>query len=240
MIEVHGRMVSLSAERGIDLEEVISSPRFKQWAERLDPEMKVRHVHVKSADSFGGRVAFIHLRINVVDPKGAEAIRFLFLRGNSVALLVVFLCEGREYAAMIVQPREAEGASECKEVVGGMCDKGSDYPTVAARELQEELGIQVSPEELIDMTERMAKIKRSGLYPSPGACDEAVRFFLFRKAIGVQELRAMQGKATGLAHEGEHLKVRIVPIDDLPHESSNMMAWTAYLLYQQLKVLGRI
>jgi len=240
MIEVHGRMVSLSAERGIDLEEVISSPRFMQWAERLDPSMVVRHVHVKAADSFGGRVAFIHLRLNIRDASGADAIRFLFLRGNSVALLAVFICEGREYAAMVVQPREAEGAIECKEVVGGMCDKGSDYPTVAARELQEELDIRVVPEDLVDMTERMAKIKRSGLYPSPGACDEAVRFFLFRKQVRRKELQAMQGKTTGLAQEGEHLKVRIVPLDDLPAESSNMMAWTAYLLYQQLKVLGRI
>lgn len=240
MIEVHGRMVSLSAERGIDLVEVISSPRFQQWAERLDPGMAVRHVHVKAADSFGGRVAFIHLRLNVSDASGADAIRFLFLRGNSVALLAVFICEGREYAVMVVQPREAEGAIECKEVVGGMCDKGADYPTVAARELQEELGIRVAPEDLVDMTERMAKIKRSGLYPSPGACDEAVRFFLFRKTVERKELEAMQGKATGLVHEGEHLKVRIVPIDDLPAESSNMMAWMAFLLYQQLKVLGRI
>ncbi|MDQ7815222.1 MAG: NUDIX domain-containing protein [Patescibacteria group bacterium] len=240
MIEVHGRMVSSSAERGIDLVEVISSPRFKQWAERLDSGMVVRHVHVKAADTFGGRIAFIHLRLNVLDPKGGDLVRFLFLRGNSVALLAVFICEGREFVALIVQPREAEGDVECKEVVGGMCDKGSDYPTVAARELQEELGIQVRPEELVDMTERMAKIKRSGLFPSPGACDEAVRFFLFRREVEREELEALQGKATGLAHEGEHLKVRIVPIGDLPHESSNMMAWTAYLLYQHLKVLGRI
>ena len=49
-----------------------------------------------------------------------------------------------------------------------------------------------------------------GIYPSPGACDEFIRCFVFRKAVDEKQLKELEGKATGLIQEGEIIKTKVI------------------------------
>lgn len=235
MVIVHGRQVPVSAERSVDLGRVIKSQRFNQWLRGIDRRFDVRSIHIRTADRAGDKeAAFINLQLEVRMQEKSR-LRIANLQGNSVAILVVLVCEGREFAALVCQPREAAGIYESPEIVAGMCDGEPDFAKAARRELAEELGCRVEADKLVDMTALLGDIGRGGLYPSPATSSESVHFFLYRAEATAEELAGFEGRRTGVASEDEHLVVRVVPLDDIPKVSPNMFSVTAYLLYSFLK-----
>ncbi len=133
-----------------------------------------------------------------------------------------------------VQPRLATGDFEFVEVCAGMLDGSGNFAGVAAKELKEELDIELAASDLTNLSELSGA--PDGLYLSPGACDETIRFFAFCRKVSRVELDAMQGKCTGALDEGEQITLKIVELDSLLTlpDAKSVVAWT---LFQKHKAL---
>ena len=121
-----------------------------------------------------------------------------------------------------------------------MADNDDDVLGAALREMEEETGINPNIGEMIDLTREFYKGKWNGIYPSPGACDEVVRLFLYRQKASEAEVKKLQGRRTGLADENEHLKLRIVKLEDLCRITADVKAHSAYMMYASIKQKGAI
>ena len=86
------------------------------------------------------------------------------------------------------------------EIVAGLIEDGESVEEVTIRECQEEIGCQ--PSELL---------KIGGFYTSPGGNSEWIHLFIGK--VSISEL-ADRG---GLDHEGEDIKVLVVPASDISY-----------------------
>lgn len=65
--------------------------------------------------------------------------------------------------------------------------------------------------------------------------DEFLRLFLCRKKMKQQDIDDLEGKLTGLRHEGEQIKLKIVPLKDAWKQSCDMKLLSSLTLYNSLK-----
>ena len=83
----------------------------------------------------------------------------------------------------------------CDECPAGMMDENGNFVGVAAKELKEETGIQITEKELIPL---------GSFLPSPGGSDEEIILFAIEKSIDNDNLNKMLAKVYG---EGEHEQI---------------------------------
>jgi ADP-sugar diphosphatase len=226
--------ITYTAAEGIDLNVTIPAKPYTDWLATVDrSNFNLRGVHFQSLDMFGPtKVGFVKFKVDVVDAKDRFVPNIIFARGGSMAVLVVLVCEGREYAVLTVQPRLAAGCIGFEEVCAGMLDGSSNFAGVAAKELDEELGIKIAPDELVNLTQLAGMGK--GILLSPGACEEFMHFFALVRHVSRDELEAMDGRCTGLAEEGEQIVLKIVPLDRL-QVISDGKTQIIYALFQRLR-----
>lgn len=212
---VNGNNVPVVAGPGISEDQltcVVTSKKFVDYAASFSPAVVVSKIEILSVKMFGKNVGFI-----MVDATVTKDGKFIpgttFIRGDSVAMLVVLDCEGELYSPLTVQPRVSVGAAEFEETAAGMLDDAS-FLGAAAKEIDEELGFTIPVAELVDLRE--AATGQSGsIALSPGGCDEEMMFFLYRRSVTRAELGELQGKLTGVLHEGETITLKVVPLDDV-------------------------
>lgn len=176
------------------------------------------------------------------------------MRGGAVAMLLVLQPddvpegdEGEKYVLLTVQPRIAAGSLAFAEIPAGMLDDAGSFSGGAAKEIEEETGLVVRDEELIDMTalalqdESNDEQLQKGAYTSAGGSDEFVPVFLYQKRISRKELDQFRGKLTGLRDEGEKITLKVVKLEDLWKEGArDAKTLSAWALYQGLKKDGKI
>ena len=86
-----------------------------------------------------------------------------------------------------LQPRIPAGSPSLAELPAAMLDDTGTFAGGPAKEIEEETGLAVPTNELIDMTDFALSSATSddgghlqkGVYPSPGDCDEFVAIFLW-------------------------------------------------------------
>jgi ADP-sugar diphosphatase len=110
-----------------------------------------------------------------------------------------------KYVLLTVQPRIATGAPSFTEIPAGMLDDSGTFAGGAAKEIEEETGLTVKADELLDMTslaihgrDENSEQLQKGVYSTPGGCDEFIPIFLYQKRIPRKDLKEFQGKLTGL------------------------------------------
>ncbi|RYP68627.1 hypothetical protein DL769_005464 [Monosporascus sp. CRB-8-3] len=124
----------------------------------------LRRITVQSYDLFGSssrRLGFLKLRADVANAAGETLPGSVFLRGPSVAMLVVLIPDdagtetgagsrmggGEEeedrYVLLTVQPRIPAGSLAFVELPAGMVDGQDTFAGAAAREIEEELGLTI-------------------------------------------------------------------------------------------------
>ncbi len=206
--------LQITSEAGIDIEEVVSSTVFREWFQSVDRRrFHIRSVHIQSLDKFGSRIGFIKLKADVVDNEGKSLPGIVFMRGGSVAILPVLLCNEKRYAILTVQPRLATGRFDFVEIPAGMLDGSGHFSGVAAREIEEELGLKITSEDLIDLSGKAGH--EHGVYLSPGASEETIRIFAFVKTVAEEELNSINGRCTGAVDESEQITLRVEPLEEL-------------------------
>ncbi len=224
-----------TAEGGISLDTAVQSKQFQNWLAQVDTnKFQIRSVHFQSVDMFGSvKVGFIKFKADVVDKAGKFIPGIVFMRGGSVGILAVLNCQGKKYSVMTVQPRVPTGRFDFLEIPAGMLDGSGNFAGVAAKELEEELGIKIAEKDLTDLS-GLAGCNQ-GIYLSPGASDETMRFFSFTRDVTEEEMASMNGRCTGLISEGEQITLKIVPLDDLV-TVADAKTIVAYALYQKYLV----
>jgi len=244
-VNFHDKQIPVSSDLGVtaeNLEKVLKEYKpFQEWLARLNHGTRfiLRGIHVQTIDMFGPRVGFVKFRLDVVNEHGKFVPGIVFMRGGAVAILVILNCEGREYTLLTVQPRVPLGDFECVELPAGMIDGMGNFAGVAAKEMKEETGLEMEPEDLVDLTKLAWNEKFPGMLPSPGGCDEFLRLYAYRRTITPAELQEFEGKATGVLEEGETIKLKVLPLDELWMHTADSKALAALLLYHKLKEQGR-
>jgi ADP-sugar diphosphatase len=142
------------------------------------------------------------------------------------------------------QPRPAATSLDFVEIPAGMLDKG-ELISKARGELEEEVGLVVKDEDLFDMTAKALEGEstdgapkeaiQNAMYPSPGGCDEAVSLMLCQKRLTREKMEELNGKATGLRHEGEVITLELIPLERLYRRGArDAKALGALCLYLEL------
>lgn len=193
----------------------------------------IRSIRVQSFDMFGPRVGFIKFVVDVTDKQGTALPSIVFGRGGAVGVMGVLICEGEEYVILTVQPRFATGVFGFEEIVAGMIDAATgSFGGVAAKELKEEAGITVASADLTNLSELAGH--QTGVFLSPGACDETLRFYAFRRNVTRAELDEINGRCTGVLEEGEKITLKIVKLDYLL-TVNDAKTLVGYLLYNRFR-----
>ena len=254
-------------------DQLLSFPAFKTWSNTLlhslslqshanhefhKTPFRLRSINVQSVDWFGSdekrRLGFIKLQAEITNGHGAWLPGAVFMRGGAVAMFMILQPddvspdeEKDKHVLMTIQPRIAAGSLRFAEIPAGMLDDGTSFSGGAAREIEEETGLVVKAEELIDMTalattdDVCQEQLQKGMYSTPGGCDEFIPIFLYQKRIPRSELQEFQGKLTGLRDEGEKITLEVVKLEDVYKKGArDAKTLAALALYQALKREGKI
>jgi ADP-sugar diphosphatase len=90
-------------------------------------------------------------------------------RGGAVSMLLVLKSPGnKDKIILTLQPRVPVPDLAFPELPAGMLDGSGNFVGTAAKEIEEETGLKIKEEELIDMTELAYGDQWRGMYPSAG------------------------------------------------------------------------
>jgi len=241
IVKSGNKQIKVTAESSIDIRAATEAVPFKEWLTGFKHnELTLKGVHIQSIDIFpNGKVGFIKFKADVEkDNKLVPGI--VFLRGGSVAILTILVCNGIEYTLGTVQPRVPIGRYFLETPAGMIDDNTKNFIGVAAKEMQEETEITISTEKLIDLTELAYNGRYQGIIPSAGGCDEFIRCYVYRQEVTLEKLQQFNQKLTGLLSEGESITLRVIPLQDFWKETSDVKALCCLFLYYMLLKEGKI
>ena len=272
VVRIHGRDVRVTAAaahlRESDVARAVACVPFVDWAERMDARLVVHSIALSDVDYFGHRVGFLKFTAHVTKD-GVALPGIVFMRGGAVAVLPLLRCDGERFVLCCRQPRVPCGVADFLEIPAGMLDGSGHFSGVAAKEMQEETGLDIGADELVDLTALAfgcggggdggsgggsgdggdaasalaapsPQPPLRGVYPSVGACDEFVRLLYYRRDVTRAELEALRGKATGCLHEGELITLEVVPYDELWRRAPDAKTLAAMLLLERLAARGLV
>ena len=104
-----------------------------------------------------------------------------------------------------------------------MIDKENDgVAGTAAKEIEEECGIKLRASDLTDLTELSCQqaveagyLPCAGIAPSPGGCDEFIRYMYVEHVVNKADLDRMKGRLAGLREHGEFITLRVVKMKEM-------------------------
>ena len=205
------------------VKKALESKKMSNWLGALSSDFEVEALDIQTIDMFGPNVGFVKFNANV-KCKGSPVPGIVFMRGDSVAILIILSVGGEKYILCTKQPRFPIGTSEYLEIPAGMMDEAGSFSGVAAKELEEETHIKVDKKDLIHL---------GGIYPSPGGCDEFIELFALELIIDQDRFNEIQGAATGNIEEGEKITLQIIPYREA-HTLTDAKALCAILKYEKL------
>ena len=230
--------------KGRNKEIAVQSQIFKNWKDTLDVKFKVKSIQIQSVDLAGPsenpRVLFMKFKADVTDKDGNFIPGIVFMRGGSVGILVLLNYKQCYFTILTLQPRFPAGCYNFPEIPAGMLDGDGNFSGVAAKEIKEETGLVISEKNLVDLTGLVYKEKWHGIYPSAGGCDEYIRLFLYCKNVSFSEIRELVNKQTGNINEGENIKLKIVPLDNMVIKTPDAKTLSVLCLYNYLKNNSKI
>lgn len=137
-----------------------------------------------------------------------------FLRGGAVAILTMIkdATSNNMYVVNTIQPRVPGSDAQCEEIPAGMIDSANNFAGVAAKEMQEETGMEIKKEELNKIGE---------MYPSIGGCDEFIILYRVIKEMDSAKIKELQGKLAGNLEEDEVITLKVRTMEDFESALKN-------------------
>ncbi|KAI2611836.1 hypothetical protein GGR54DRAFT_616949 [Hypoxylon sp. NC1633] len=297
--------IPVTLPEGLSEEKLLAFSPFTTWLRTLQNSLALqrpnaahpfhadpyalRSITVQSYDLFGPSQAppekrhlgFLKLTADVSNGAGETLPGAVFLRGPSVAMLVLLVPEdvpprekgeagkGREereeeerYVVLTVQPRVPAGSLAFVELPAGMVDEGGSFAGTAAREIREELRLEIPAAELRCLSDMAAESSegtgdadadtdKSGegegerlpaaMYPSAGGCDEFIPIYMHERRVPRDTLKEWTGKLTGLRDQGEKITLKLVKMKDLWKEGGrDAKCLAALALWEGLRREGKL
>ncbi|KAL0488241.1 ADP-sugar diphosphatase [Acrasis kona] len=228
-----------------DINVVTESTPFKQWMSNMNnsDEMNLKSVHIQQVDEFKNKsIGFVKINadVTVKESKDGKEIEqkipgIAFLRGGAVSILIVLSIEEtkKKYVVLVNQARVPIG-SQILELPAGMIDKEGNIKSKAVEELEEETGIKIKDDDLVDMLVEN-KMNNKGLFTSPGGQDEFLKFYLYEKQVSNSFIEEINNKQTGLRDHGEVIQLSVVPFEQAHLLSPDIKVSTSLFLYSLLR-----
>lgn len=188
---------------------------------------------------FGRRVGFLKFKADVFDKEtGTKIPGIVFARGPAVAVLILLESGGKTYVVLTEQVRVPVGKLIMELPAGMLDDDKGDVVGTAVREVEEETGISLKADDMINLTAFLDPATGCKVLPSPGGCDEELSLFLYRGSVSEEIISTLQGKEMGLRDHGELIKVHVVPYDKLWRMTADAKVLSAVALYEMAKKEG--
>ncbi|KAA6364868.1 MAG: nudix hydrolase [Streblomastix strix] len=241
-VNIKGVDVPCSAENEqIDILEIITKFRyFRDWIASLDDKITIKHIHFQNVDkSGGGKIMFVKFKCQAYymnEPKPIPGI--ILLRGGAVSCLIELICGDKTFGLLVQQPRLAVGRCTL-EAVAGMLDQDKVSGAVM-KEVEEETGIVVQYQDLIDRTKCAHGEMLQGMESMVGLSDEYLRLYLCRLSVTSDEMKQLEGRITGLRDHGEYITLKILPWDQIWRETPDAKTLCSMFLREQLMKTGEI
>ncbi|KAL1212036.1 Nudix hydrolase 14 [Cardamine amara subsp. amara] len=244
--------VLVSAAAGVsssDFRDAIDSSFFRNWLRNLESEtgiladgsMTLKQVLIQGVDMFGKRIGFLKFKADIFDNEtGQKVPGIVFARGPAVAVLILLESDGETYAVLTEQVRVPTGKIVLELPAGMLDDDKGDFVGTAVREVEEEIGIKLKKEDMVDLTAFLDPSTGHRIFPSPGGCDEEMSVFLYRKQVEQGIIRQLLGKETGLREHGEFIKVQVVPYRELWRRTADAKVLMSIGLYEMAQRDGLV
>lgn len=265
--EMTSRHIPVTLPNGLSRDRLDAFKPFTNWMKQMDTSFSLqsnpshpfhadpytlRSVTVQAYDMFGPRIGFLKITALVANAAGETLPAGAFLRGPSVAMLVMLVPEdavdeSERYVVLTVQARIPAGSLAFVELPAGMVDDEGDFQGVAAKEIEQELGLAINAAELMCLSELAAPTDSGAedlpraMFPSAGGCDEHITIFSYEKKVPRDTLESWTGKLTGLRESGEKIALKLVKMQDLWREGArDAKCLSALALWEGLRREGRI
>ncbi|WYZ39329.1 hypothetical protein EsH8_III_001243 [Colletotrichum jinshuiense] len=266
--------VQVKLPDGLSEDQLLAFKPFNNWVKGLNNSLsfqakkeshpfhpdpyQLRGIAVQAFDIFGsGRVGFLKVTAEVTNKAGERLPASVFLRGPSVAMLVMLIPEDappgsdERYVVLTVQPRIPAGSLSFVELPAGMVDDSGSFAGAAAKEIQEELGLEIHESKLTCLSELAGAGSSEGneadeglaeaMYPSVGGCDEFITIYSHERRIPREQLKDWSGKLTGLRDHGEKITLKLVPMRNLWREGArDAKCLGALALWEGLRREGKL
>ncbi|GAB3903107.1 hypothetical protein GCM10028803_30960 [Larkinella knui] len=203
--------------------------KYQAWRQRLlDNQIRLRAVE-DAYTHYGsdGTVLYSLVKLDARTPEGTALAPLCFIKGDAISVLVVLIDEetGDKFVLLVRQRRVCDG-SETYEHPAGMIDEGETPFDVALRELKEETGLQIPPDNLIPLGSK-------AWFSATSTSDESLYFFYCECRMPGSDVRALHGKSTGKASEQEHTRLHIATFPEAHRLISNLHGILGHFLYVQ-------
>jgi ADP-sugar diphosphatase len=235
--------ISVTAEAGIEINQVLNSKHFEEWAATIAHEtgIEISKIHIQSLDMSGSEVRSTKIKIDG-SKNGKLAPGLIFMRGGTPAILVILKAKSENktysYALIVRQPCVAVCASSIPEMPLGVLDDDGNFVGSAAKRMYELSGIEINESSLINMTQMVHGSSHPGMYPSCGGSAEYNPLLLYRQVVSDAELKDMQNKLD--QQKDTLLRLELCPLDRLWRMTPDAKALSALCLYEKLMAAGRL
>lgn len=219
----------------------IESSLFKNWLANMQGEcgilangsMLLERVLIQDVDMFSKRIGFLKFKADVREKEtGQKVPGIVFARGASVAVLVLLDSDDETFAILTEQARVPVGKVMLELPAGMLDDDKGDFVGTAVREVEEETGIHLSKDNMVELTGFLEPSTGNKMFPSPGGCDEEMRIYLYRGVVDQRVISEMQGRQMGLRDHGELINVHVVPYKKLWRTTADAKVLAAVALYE--------
>ncbi|CEJ90387.1 hypothetical protein VHEMI06175 [[Torrubiella] hemipterigena] len=237
------RDIPITLPNGLSRDRLDAFKPFTNWMKKMETSFSLQSnpSHPFHADPY-----------TVSNAAGETLPAGAFLRGPSVAMLVMLVPEdavdeSERYVVLTVQARIPAGSLAFVELPAGMVDDEGDFQGIAAKEIEQELGLTINAAELTCLSELAAPADGGAedlpraMFPSAGGCDEHITIFSYEKKVPRDTLASWTGKLTGLRESGEKITLKLVKMQDLWREGArDAKCLSALALWEGLRREGRI
>jgi 8-oxo-dGTP pyrophosphatase MutT (NUDIX family) len=213
-----------------NLNRALDSPYFLNWYEGLDPQFKLENIRLDQVDFKGDNEAndVMFIRLSVWE-KGKNFPRIVELGSNTVIMFIVLSVSGEheKHVVCVKQSQIAIGEFESLEVPAGRMDSDTPEDTFI-RESGEELGLEIHRHEIRDLTVNLGTVPLS-----QGILSERVKVLMVEREVEPSFIEDLNGRQAGVAEEGEHTEVTLVPLECVTEKVCDGKALIAYALYME-------
>ncbi|KAJ0049135.1 hypothetical protein Pint_15973 [Pistacia integerrima] len=154
----------------------VESSLLNQWLKNLQGQtgilasgdMLLKQVLIQGVDMFAKRIGFLKFKADIFDKEtGKKVPGIVFARGPAVAVLILLDSEGETYAILTEQVRVPTGRLILELPAGMLDDDKGNFVGTAVREVEEEIGINLNVEDMVDLTAFLDPSTGGRVFPSP-------------------------------------------------------------------------